>query len=179
MGRRAKPFERKTPSCPTDDDFFRQCEKALGIAFPDNAIIRLGYLIAFTNETCVVNEQGGCRLRRSGPVGRLYDPTMHIFVDGVLEILETELGIVPRVSKRPSSRNPMSTRISAFMRVVWDALELPDRDANGLAGLVANSGSWLGANVEERRQRRAKHRRPRDEYLHRTLNAWKNRPASE
>lgn len=176
MPRKHKRYLRSGAPCAVDDAFFARAEKALGKPLNDNARTLIAFAIGFHNACCHANDAAGTRFKRPG-AGRASDANVHVFVDGILDILEGEAGIVVRVSKRQRKNDhghPVHGPVAEFIRIVHDALSLPDRDANALARLVTSCAPWLGETMAGRRQRRANTRKPGDDYIARQRQAWKN-----
>ncbi|MGE0022876.1 MAG: hypothetical protein AB7S70_04505 [Hyphomicrobium sp.] len=144
--------------------------EALGVGtLGENACIAIAYSIHLHNVARPVRRQG---------VGRPADLRLHILVDGLLDVLESEVRIDVGVSKRQrvnqrGSGIHVNGRIADFLRVIWDALEQPDRDADAFARLAANCAPVLGETTEKRRERRAQGRAPREAYLEWERNAWR------
>lgn len=171
MPRKPKgPFLRNTRPCAVDAAFMLRLTEALRVeALSDNARISIAYSIHLHNLA---------RPDRVSRVGRPFNLNIHIFVDGLLDILESEVGFDVRLSKRrrvvPSCQGThVNGRLADFLRVVWDALEYPDRDAEAFARLAANCAPDLGRTMGERRDRRAQRRAPRTKYIEWQRNAWR------
>jgi hypothetical protein len=181
MPRKPKIY-RYDDACQIDEQFFVRSEKALGAQLNDNARALIRFSITRHNQLQRLNREN-CKLQMKR-LGRRSDPNIQFFVDGLLDVIEGEVGIFVRASKRigksaDGKEVAMPGPVPAFLRVVWDAIEIPDRNADGFARLVSNSAPWLGKTVEDRRSRRAESRKPRDEYIERMRNAWKSRPSDE
>lgn len=148
MPRKRKRYVRRGPPCPVDAAFFARAESALGVClnYNYNARTLIAFSIIWHNNCCQANEAAGTRFNHHG-AGRPSDANVHVFVDGLIGILEGDSGIVVRVSKRQRQRDkghPLRGPVAEFVRVVHDALILPDRNADALARLVANCAPWLG-----------------------------------
>lgn len=166
MGRRRKPYSRSTPACAVDDDFFKRAEAALGRHLNANARSLIALEIELHNKSSEFRVPDKRR-------GRPSDLATHLIVESLLSALEGEVGITVRTSKRAGKTAPMPGPVPAFLRIVWEALDLPERDANGFARLSANASRLLGKSASDRRANRAQRRKPRDDYSKRLSTAWK------
>jgi hypothetical protein len=170
MGRMPRPpYQRPTPACAVDGEFIERAAKALALdTLSENACIVIAYSIHLRN---AARRERAEETRISTPRrGRPKDLAEHIFVDGMLDILESEMGINARASK---SNRQVKGRVSEFLRIIWDALEHPFGDADYFARLAENCDPCLGKTKTDRRNRRAARRAPRAEYDERIRNAWK------
>lgn len=166
MGRRPKgPFKRSTSPCAVDAAFMLRLAEALGISsLSDNACTSIDYTIYLRN---IARPDIGKRR------GRPLNLSIHILVDGLLDILEED-GIKVTVNKREGrSGNHNNGRIADFLRVIWDALKYPDLCPDSFARLAADCSPVLGATMDERRDRRAERRAPRATYIEELSNSWK------
>ena len=198
MPRKPKRYVRAGPPCPLDEAFFTRAESALGVRLNRNARTLLALSIEWHNYCCHANEAAGTRFDPHIK-GRASDANTHVFVDSILNILEGHAGVVVRVSKRQrqsDSGHPAHGPVAEFVRIIHDALIVPDRSAEALARLVANCASFLGLprrrrvrlrmkgprvavprtfinTMEARRKRRARAREPGEAYMARMRQAWK------
>jgi hypothetical protein len=166
MGRKRKePFQRHMPPCAVDAAFMLRLAKALNVAsLSDNACILIAYSIHLHN---------AARPDRANRVGRPLNLSVHILVDGLLDILEDD-GLEVTTNKREGRRGEHNNgRIADFLRVIWGALEHPDRDADGFARLAANCAAVLGRTKGDRQERRAQRRAPRTMCIEWQRNAWR------